>query len=173
MYKGLIMKKSIRTRKDMLIKKINALKPKDLDSLEYWFNTAKDDRWYDYGYFISIIRKKVHQMRDNWYKAHYKNSEKEEIELKNMSEILDRLYFDRYEENAYKNIEKKYGKLEYGPDDYSKCFPITFTFGGAPVDEIPNIEEEIKEEVKKAHEEKKGDFIKLSQFMLELEKYWD
>lgn len=77
-----------------------------LKNLWEWKGIIWRNRWYDYSFFMSLQKKQLTYMRDNWDNAHYVHSEREKETLDKLIRILDEI--EQYDDVDQEMVNKKY-----------------------------------------------------------------
>lgn len=62
-----------------------------LTNLWKWKKIIYSDRWWDYSFFMTILKFKLETMYDNWDNSHYVGSEYEKEELKTLIKLLEKI----------------------------------------------------------------------------------
>ena len=82
-------------------------------NLFLWFPIIWNDRWWDHYYLYTILRFKLGLMEEAFREdGHYVGAEKDADNMKDCCTVLDRLIADEYIEEAYKEYEKKWGRID-------------------------------------------------------------
>jgi hypothetical protein len=118
-----------------------------VQNLWRWFPLIWNDRDWDWRYWLEMNHKKLKSMEYNIRNnGNHVHCARDADNIKRAVLAIERLLADDYNENAFINHEKKYGKLDmtFGEPDERKCSRIHFSRPKA------NTEKEIETERKAA-----------------------
>ncbi len=91
-----------------------------IQNLWEWKSVIYNDRWWDEGFFHSILKKKMQTMHDHWDESQYVGSENEKESLRELILILEEIegieemeddYTIEDDEAADKRIDELYAKF--------------------------------------------------------------
>jgi len=84
-----------------------------IKNLFIWFPVVWDDRWWDHYYLFIILRFKLGLVEKNFRKyGHHIDAKKDADVMKYCCGILDRLIADEYYEEACKEHDLKWGRMD-------------------------------------------------------------
>lgn len=150
--------KKIKNSKNTLIKKINKLNKEEIKNFNFYFDTIKNDKWWDYAFMLRLWDKKLEQMEINWENSHYVDSKKELKTIKRARKLLKKLIEDRFGDKINDEFYKKHSKIL---NDITKKFTEEqyYEFG---------VVLSVSETLKKLAQDEFFELVKLN-----YEKWWD
>jgi len=137
----------------------------------FWFyrKVIYNDRWFDHSYMLILMEKKLEQMDKGWDHAHYLNSEVQQKEMQEARILLKKLITDDFLEDAQKDMDEKYGKLEINEDESNET--LLFLRGGKL--ETPEQEVDWRESLKVATNAKNRAERELFKLLSKFNYWWD
>lgn len=83
-----------------------------IKNLIRWFPEIWQDRDFDYSYLLALMEKKLRYMQKDMENACHTTAEKDAKDIQSCVEIIHRIRTDAYTDEAYEEVEKRYGKLK-------------------------------------------------------------
>jgi hypothetical protein len=92
---------------------------KGLDNLWKWRKIIWNDRWWDYTYFLELLRFKLHDMEEHWGRdTHYLKDYDDKKRIQDLIEDLEwmlneeNIFEENYEEEYKKRSRRFFGRLD-------------------------------------------------------------
>lgn len=148
-------------------------------NLIIWFPVIWKDRWWDYYFIYTILRRKLHLMEKNIrLHGHHTKHIEDADKIKKCVLLLDRLIEDDYHENVFKHHDEKWGDGELlfkDSTNYPHCYEADIKYPNVKTKEDDELQsKEYKLLSKKPQELIKQDLDLLFKLMRKnIQTWWD